>query len=89
MADRPLRPATHRSLGEPLPHQQANGPRAHPDAEAEAPFPILTDARTAHPVLARVSSGCPGHRGRLPTCYSPVRHSLSDKITSEQARQIN
>ena len=39
MADRPLRPATHRSLGEPLPHQQANGPRAHPDAEAEASFP--------------------------------------------------
>ena len=39
MADRPLRPATHRCLGEPLPHQQANGPRAHPDAEAEASFP--------------------------------------------------
>ena len=31
--------------------------------------------RGAHPVLARVSSGCPGHRGRLPTCYSPVRGS--------------
>ena len=40
MADRPLRPATHRSLGEPLPHQQANGPRAHLDAEAEASFPL-------------------------------------------------
>jgi hypothetical protein len=39
VADRPLRPATHRCLGEPLPHQQANGPRAHPDAEAEASFP--------------------------------------------------
>ena len=39
MADRPLRPATHRSLGRPLPHQQANGPRAHPVAEAEASFP--------------------------------------------------
>ena len=40
MADRPLRPATHRSLGKPLPHQQANGPRAHLDAEAEASFPL-------------------------------------------------
>ena len=26
-------------------------------------------------VLARLSSGCPNHRGRLPTCYSPVRGS--------------
>ena len=40
MADRPLRPATHRRLGRPLPHQQANGPRAHLDAEAEASFPL-------------------------------------------------
>jgi hypothetical protein len=39
VADRPLRPATHRRLGRPLPHQQANAPRAHPDAEAEASFP--------------------------------------------------
>ena len=38
MADRPLRPATHRGLGEPLPHQLANGPRAPPNAEAEASF---------------------------------------------------
>src|ERR1700679_3321661 len=40
VAGRPLRRATHRCLGEPLPHQQANGPRGHPDAEAEASFPI-------------------------------------------------
>ena len=32
MADRPLRPATRRSLGGPLPHQQADRPRAHPEA---------------------------------------------------------
>src|SRR5207253_4395742 len=38
VADRPLRPATHRRLGRPLPHQQANAPRAHPNAEAEASF---------------------------------------------------
>ena len=29
MADHPLRSATHRRLGEPLPHQLANGTRAH------------------------------------------------------------
>ncbi len=32
MAGRPLRPATHRRLGEPLPHQLANGTRAPPQA---------------------------------------------------------
>ena len=31
MTDRPLRPATRRCLGEPLPHQQADRPRAHPE----------------------------------------------------------
>src|SRR3954468_15371234 len=36
VADRPLRPATDRRLGEPLPHQQANPPRARPRPEAEA-----------------------------------------------------
>jgi hypothetical protein len=39
VADRPLRPATHRRLGRPLPHQLANAPRTHPNAEAEASFP--------------------------------------------------
>ena len=34
MADRPLRPATHRRLGGPLPHQLANGTRAPPVALA-------------------------------------------------------
>ena len=37
-ADRPLRPATRHRLGEPLPHQQADRPRAHPEAAAEATF---------------------------------------------------
>ena len=32
MADRPLRPATRRSLGEPLPHQLTDRPRDHPGA---------------------------------------------------------
>jgi hypothetical protein len=33
VADHPLKPATHRCLGRPLPYQLANGPRAHPEAE--------------------------------------------------------
>ena len=32
VAGRPLRPATRHSLGEPLPRQQADRPRAHPEA---------------------------------------------------------
>ncbi len=34
MTGRPLRPANHHSLGGPLPHQLANGTRAHPGAVA-------------------------------------------------------
>ena len=30
---------------------------------------------SVHAVLARVSPGCPPHRGRLLTCYAPVRRS--------------
>ena len=33
MAVRPLRPATRQSLGEPLPHQLADRPRVHPEAQ--------------------------------------------------------
>ena len=38
MADHPLRSATHRRLGRPLPHQLANAPRAHPVVTAETVF---------------------------------------------------
>ena len=30
----------------------------------------------SYPVLAIVSNSYPSHMGRLPTCYSPVRHSV-------------
>ena len=40
MTDHPLRPATRRRLGELLPHQQADRPRAHPEATAEAIFTL-------------------------------------------------
>ena len=73
MADRPLRPATDRRLGGPLPRQQANRPRAHPRSEAEATFSPMPEGFGGHPVLAPVSRSYPGTEGRLPTCYSPVR----------------
>ena len=44
---------------------------------SEAPLSYITDAcNIAHPVLAPVSKCCPGHKGRLSTRYSPVRHYL-------------
>ena len=76
MADHPLRSATHRRLGGPLPHQPANAPQAHPSVTAKRPpFNFPTCVGKGYPVLATVSRGYPGLMGRLPTCYSPVRHS--------------
>ena len=69
MADHPLRPATHRTLGEPLPHQLGinNGTQAallahccfHPEG--------------LYAVLALVSQGYSPPEGTLPTRYAPVR----------------
>src|SRR5205823_5646616 len=53
--------------------QQANPPRARPWSEAEATFSNRPEELLGHPVLIRVSSGYPGTKGGLPTCYSPVR----------------
>src|SRR4051794_33785962 len=62
-----------RRLGEPLPHQQANPPRARPWSEAEATFSNRPEELLGHSVLIRVSPGYPDTKGGLPTCYSPVR----------------
>ncbi len=66
------------SLGEPLPHQQADGTRAPQQAAGPEGSPPLIrvpcDTRP-HPVLARLSAGYPQLGGRLPTRYSPFRHS--------------
>ena len=80
MADRPLRPATRRCLGRPLPHQLADRPRAPPEAESISSPGHAT--RWGHPVLAPVSRGYPGLRGRLLTCYSPVRHSVFTSVAT-------
>ena len=77
MAGHPLRPATRRCLGGPLPHQQADRPRAHP-----SPPELSTTIRClkwSYPVLAPVSGGYPDVKGRLLTCYSPVRRSCTPK----------
>ena len=75
MAVHPLRPATDRRLGGPLPHQPANQTRVHlvpPEF-----FTLLHAKLCAYAVLAVVSNCCPPVQGRLPTRYSPVRHSVN------------
>ena len=75
MTGHPLRPATRRSLGRPLPHQQADRPRAHPP-----PTKVSTTIRClkwSYPVLDPVSEAYPRVKGRLLTCYSPVRRSCT------------
>ena len=74
MAVHSLKPATDRCLGRPLPCQLANQTRAHP-----VPINIFTpkDASLcAYAVLAVISNCYPPVQGRLPTRYSPVRHSV-------------
>ena len=74
VAVHPLRPATDRRLGRPLPCQLANQTRVHP-----IPPQFFTQVHAipcAYAVLAAISSCCPPVWGRLPTRYSPVRHSV-------------
>ena len=71
MADHPLRSATDRRLGRPLPHQLTNQTQAHP-----LPInlcPLYHAIKRIYVVLIPVSRGYPSARGRLPTRYSPVR----------------
>ena len=77
MADHPLRPATDRRLGGPLPHLLANRTRTPPSATGpKVPiFHLSTAVNKQYAVLARLSAGYPPLRGRSFTRYSPVRHS--------------
>ena len=68
MADHPLRPATDRRLGEPLPHQLANRTRANPSAINLSPLRGLSGISSSFPELFRT-------KGHVPTRYSPVCHS--------------
>jgi hypothetical protein len=78
VAGRPLRPATDRSLGEPLPHQLANQTQAPP--QAHCCFNNCLDVEPLHyAVLANLSTGYSPPEGRLPTRYSPGRHSTHSR----------
>ena len=75
MADHSLKSATDRRLGGPLPHQLANPTRVHlipPEF-----FTLHHAMLCAYAVLAAVSNCYPPVQGRLPTRYSPVRHSVT------------
>ena len=73
MAGHPLRPATRHRLGKPLPHQQADRPRVHPKPKNLSTTHHAIGSK--YPVLDPVSQAYPEVKGRLLTCYSPVRHS--------------
>ena len=75
MADHPLRPATDRRLGRPLPYQPANRTWAHPTARACKQRPSFSPGTYA--VLARVSPGCPPLPGRFPRITHPSATLLS------------
>ena len=57
-----------------MPRQLANRPRAHPPPHTLSRLPHAGEAE--YPVLITLSRGYPGAGGRLPTCYSAVRHSI-------------
>ena len=75
MAGHPLRSATDRRLGRPLPCQLANPTRVHLiPPEFFTPYHAVL---CAYAVLAAISNCYPPVWGRLPTRYSPVRHSVT------------
>ncbi len=72
VADHPLRPATDRRLGEPLPHQLANPASAAPIAQGLAipcfPPKVVCGISESFDSLSPTT-------GYVPMCYSPVRRS--------------
>ena len=77
MAGHPLRPATDRRLGRPLPYQLANRTWAHLVARACKQRPPFF--RRTYAVLARVSPGCPPLPGRFPRITHPSATLLAPK----------
>lgn len=68
MADHPLRPATDRRLGRPLPHQLPNRTQAAPKAHYCFVPQDICGISPSFPGLSPTS-------GHIPTRYSPVRRS--------------
>ena len=86
VAGRPLRPATRRRLGEPLPHQPADRPRAHPEAAACATFSVATNRQLAtfgiNPPFGGLSH-TPGQVAHVLRTLAPLSHScIATEVTS-------
>ncbi len=77
MAGHPLRPANHQSLGEPLPHQQANSTQAYPLAVARGHLSPRRDVCSINLNFSRVFFT----KGQILTRYAPVRHSTRSRRT--------
>ena len=69
VAGRPLRPATRHRLGEPLPHQQADRPRAHPKAPGCPGFGV---GKVKFPAICGINSPF----GELSPTFGQVAHVL-------------
>ena len=87
MADHPLRSATDRRLGRPLPHQLTNQTQVHPIPINL--WPLSHAKEKCYEVLITVSSGYPSVWGRLPTRYSPVRRFPSDLSSEDSITDIS
>ena len=72
VADRSLKPATDRGLGEPSPPQLTNQTRVHPRAE------LLSFRPSTHEVLASVSASCPSPEGRSSRVTHPFATGVFD-----------
>ena len=72
VADHPLRPANHRSLGRPLPYQQANGTRAHLQTVAYMQRPPLIFKTEVLKILSGISSPFGG--------LSPIRRQITHAL---------
>ena len=71
------------ALVEPLPHQLANGPQAHPESGSLRRGHLSSGpARTSRDVcgISALSEVIPHSKGRLPTCYSPVRRFTQAEV---------
>ena len=72
MADHPLRPAIHRSHGEPLPHHPANGTQAHPCAISRQ----VATPLTTYPCGSAASSGISSDFSKLSRSQGQVAYAL-------------
>ena len=78
MADRPLRPAKDRRLGEPLPHQLANLPSAARLAQGPK---VPCFQPWLYAVLATLSSGYPPPNGT----FRCITHPFATRQQEKQA----